>query len=401
MGVYRFRRGLTAFVVVSAVFVGCTSVSSTDSTSTIPAMTSTSSEATSTTSAATTTDTAVLGAEGWTFTEVPFLAREGSTYAVGDRWLFAWGGAPDRSGNLMSDGLLFDIGTGDWVSVPDAPIEGRYLAASVWTGSEFVVFGGHSFEDSFIDGAAFDPVAQKWREIPEAPLSPAAHPSAVWDGSEMVIWLAGNDSEFARLPLMGASQMAAYDPAANAWRTLEPPEELLVDASLLVSAQGLVLIGGPTTRDLGTIGLTGSVKALVQDLTTDSWRDLTEGPTAESVRPFELPDGSVGVVTDDGSVHRLIAMGWEPLTKIADPCPYDIGAASGGKAVFIKSCATYALDGTTPTVILQDDAYGATTNLYGSAFLATTEGVLVTLTDADPGEGTAGAVIIGIYKRSQ
>lgn len=197
-----FRSVLAAYVALTVVLVACEPG---------PASPSTASEGPSTTSLVGSTGTSLQTPAGWTFVEIPFSVREGSAYAAGGGWFFAWGGAPDRSGELRVDGLLVEIDTGEWVDVPDAPIDGRYSSTAVWTGEEFVVFGGHSFDESFVNGAAFDPSSRRWRLVPEAPLSVAAHPASVWTGSEMVVWLAGNDSQFGLLPLMSVGQRACQD----------------------------------------------------------------------------------------------------------------------------------------------------------------------------------------------
>lgn len=384
-------------MVLAACQPGVTSVPTTM----LDASTSMDSDGSSTPSTVSSAETSVAAFAGWTFIEIPFSVREGSAYAVGDGWFFAWGGAPDRSGDLRSDGLLVEIDTGDWVEVSEAPIEGRYSSTAVWTGTEFVVFGGHSFDGSFIDGAAFDPVSREWRRIAEAPLSMAAHPAAVWTGSEMVVWLAGNDSAAARLPLMSVGQMAAYDPVVDTWRTMDAPQVQVVDATLLETKNGLALVGGPTTRDLGTVGPVASVKITRLDPTTGTWDQPVEGPYAESVRPFALADGSVGVLTDEGSVHIFDDTGWILATQLPEGCWFDIGASSQGDAVFLKSCDTYQFEDDDTALILEQDAYGATTNLYGSGFLTTDEGQLTTLTDVDPAEGTTGTAAFGIFDSSR
>ncbi|MEX1124816.1 MAG: kelch repeat-containing protein, partial [Acidimicrobiia bacterium] len=104
-------------------------------------------------------------APGWTFTEILFTVREGSAYAIGNSFLFAWSGAPDRIGDMRRDGILINTDTATWKPVPDAPIQGRYSSSVVWTGTEFIVFGGHSFTESLVDGAAYDPTAGTWRQI--------------------------------------------------------------------------------------------------------------------------------------------------------------------------------------------------------------------------------------------
>jgi hypothetical protein len=88
----------------------------------------------------------------------------------------------------MNDGILIDLDSGESRPVPEAPLLSRYLASVVWTGAEFVVFGGHSFDESFVDGAAFDPGSESWRSISSAPLSPAPNPSAVWTGTGVLVW---------------------------------------------------------------------------------------------------------------------------------------------------------------------------------------------------------------------
>jgi hypothetical protein len=394
--------------VFAIALIGCDSGSTSNSTiafdgtsSTAPPTPTTTSfdTSTSTTSIEPPTTTSPEVAPGWTFAEIPFTVREGSAYAVGDRWFFAWGGAPDRSGALMADGVLVDIDTGDWVVIPTAPIGGRYLSTAVWTGREFIVFGGHSFHESFVDGAAFDPVTLEWRPIADAPLSPAAFPSGVWMETEMVVWVPGNDSEFASLPQVGVGQMAAYDPAGDTWRNLDGPQHPVMDASLLATINGLNLVGGPTTRDLGSGGSAVAVIVFRFDPATGGWEESEEGTTAESVRPFELSNGDIGVLADDGSVNEWDGTEWILITQFIEDCWYDIGAASTDGFVFLKNCGSYQLDGTATNLVLESGAYGATTNLYGSGFLATNAGELVTLTDSDPSEGT-GPAIFGVYDGS-
>jgi hypothetical protein len=157
---------------------------------------------------------------GWTITEIPFTIREGSAYATGGGWFFAWGGAVDRTGDLRSDGILIDIDTGEWILVPEAPISGRYQSSITWTGSTFVVFGGQDFERSHVDGATFDPQTREWTVIAPAPLAPAAVPAAVWDGDEVMVWLAGQDSDLAESPDPAMGQIATYDPSSDEWSLL-------------------------------------------------------------------------------------------------------------------------------------------------------------------------------------
>ncbi len=286
------------------------------------------------------------------------------------------------------------------MTVSDAPIEPRYAAASVWSGSEFVVVGGHSFDESFVDGAAFDPLTQTWREIADAPLRPAAFPSAVWVGGEVVVWMAGNESEFAQLPRAAQGQLAAYEPSADTWQMLDVPDVAMVDAVLLESDGHLVLIGGPTMRDLGTVGSRIPVTVLVHNRETGGWGDPVEGPVVEAGRAFRPREGVVGLLTDLGTAQVLTGTGWAVLDGLPEDCPFDTGAASGGGRVFLKHCSVYVLDGSTPRRILDSTDYGATGNLFGSGFLVTADGVLVTLGAKSPGEDQSNTAVLGVFNES-
>ena len=50
-----------------------------------------------------------------------------------------------------------------------APIAGRLAASGVWTGQEFLVWGG-TVAPGDADGAAYDPSADSWRTMAASPL---------------------------------------------------------------------------------------------------------------------------------------------------------------------------------------------------------------------------------------
>jgi hypothetical protein len=344
-------------------------------------------------------------APGWTFAEIPFMIREGSTYATGGHWFFAWSGAPDVSGHLMADGLLADLTTGQWTSIPVAPIEPRYMAATVWTGAEFIVFGGHSFSESFVDGAAFDPATGTWRTISPAPMSPAPNPTVVWTGDDMVVWLAGEDSGIAEIPSPNLGQLARYNTENDAWTEMNHPEMLISDAALQFDSGELTLIGGPLMQDLPG-GLTRPLQISSFDETGDTWSEPIVGPEVDSGRAFRFPDGHAGVLVTDGFLYRASDTGWEQL--IIGPPPYldegvgcwtDLGATNGRGVVYLRLCGyIYLLNGSELTPILAPQDYGATSNLGAAAFLATEDGRLVTIGDADlTVEFASGTVVFGVY----
>jgi hypothetical protein len=343
-------------------------------------------------------------APGWRFTEIPFTIREGSGYALGGGWLFAWSGAPDRTGDMRADGMLVNIDTGESLPISAAPIEGRYQPSVVWTGTEFIVFGGHSFTESLVDGAAYNPVTGVWREIAPAPMRPAAFPAAVWTGEVMVVWLAGDDSELASLPQPLVGQLASYDPSTDSWTQIDHPDLQLVDATLIApGSDELILVGGPNMRDLGTIGGDRAIYATVFDTSTETWTEPVTGVDTESARAFMLGDG-IAVLREDGQIHTLTETGWESLARFPDACWSDLSAVTGGTTVtYLKFCGgNYLLDGNDIVPILEADDYGTTPNTFGSAFLATDDGRLVVMGDSDGDtndlDQVSGVVVFGVYE---
>ena len=109
----------------------------------------------------------------------------------GSELILWWNEGPATS----RDGLIYSIATDTWRDLPEAPIPPRYRAATVWTGTEAIYWGGIALYDSagtlgvFEDranGAAYNPVSDTWRVIAASPLA-ARSASAFWTGSEMLV----------------------------------------------------------------------------------------------------------------------------------------------------------------------------------------------------------------------
>jgi hypothetical protein len=170
--------------------------------------------------------------------------------------LLVWGGADARQERFFGDGAAYDPENGTWRTLPEPPIGAR-APLSVWTGDELVVWGtGLRMHPRPRDGAAYDPATNSWRTISEAPIE-LTDATAVWTGREMIAFgaprreLPGDGvgdrsrvrprdrylAEAARLDALPAGSTAAwtdrelvawdylngtaaYDPAADRWRTL-------------------------------------------------------------------------------------------------------------------------------------------------------------------------------------
>jgi hypothetical protein len=103
-----------------------------------------------------------------------------------------------------------------WSAAPAPPLSPRFAQASVWTGTEFLIWGGvqdNQGQPEAGDGAAYDPVTRVWTPMPASPLSPRNTAFAVWTGTRALFWGGGNGS----VPLMDG---ASYDPASRTWAML-------------------------------------------------------------------------------------------------------------------------------------------------------------------------------------
>lgn len=181
----------------------------------------------------------------------PLAGRTAPVVAWTGREMLVW------SGSELDDGAAYDPSADRWRAMAAAPVTGRYSPATVWTGKELLVWGGDrdlSFASD--DGAAYDPAADRWRVLPRAPVAARTAPAAVWTGREMVLWGgigqpgAGDNSPLdtiveRRTLLSPVDDGAAYDPATDRWRTLEPVP--LLGRGFPIAAwdgQGMLLWGG-------------------------------------------------------------------------------------------------------------------------------------------------------------
>ena len=131
-----------------------------------------------------------------------------------------WGGVGD-GGECPASGGSYNPQTDSWTSLAmDGAPEGRAEPACVWTGSEFIVWGGllQGGTRSAGTGGIYNPDAKKWRPLPMdgAPKS-ARGVQSVWTGSEMLVW-GGAHLEGEPLVNVGLNTGALYNPRTNSWK---------------------------------------------------------------------------------------------------------------------------------------------------------------------------------------
>lgn len=210
---------------------------------------------------------------GWTrLADPPELRCCAATAWTGSVFL-VWGGHMGQSDESTASGLIYDPAADTWSPMPEPPTLGpRSRPASVWTGEELLIWGGADFNtpypyDAYADGAAFDPSTGTWGEpLPQAPID-ARQPFAVWTGTEMIVW-GSQDREQRRV------DGAAYEPASNSWRRIADAPGELTDATAVWTGQEMIVFGAALHG--GNHAETDSAIGIAYDPAADSWRDLPE-----------------------------------------------------------------------------------------------------------------------------
>ena len=180
------------------------------------------------------------------------------------RQLLAWG---------PFDALSYDPATNTWRMLPRPPTNAGRLA--VWTGKEFVGWGGGCCGDAFNDGAAFSPVKNKWRKLAPSPLAGSQSPQGAWTGRELVIFVGNVDPNGKTWPA-GLARAAAYNPAKNSWRRIAPIPDARGGASVIWDGREVLVVGGSTD------GKTWLRSAFAYNPATNRWRRLAPMPSARS-----------------------------------------------------------------------------------------------------------------------
>jgi hypothetical protein len=224
--------------------------------------------------------------DGWeVLVTIPQASEsEGSGDGASAVWtgseILIWGGGFSyRADGAISTGAGFDPRTSELRALPDSPIPVRWWHTAVWTGREMIVWGGADGDHERVDGAAYDPAADSWRRIADGPMGGYAH-TAVWTGREMIVWGGSDDyeAEGSRgYPRSFLSTGAAYDPASDSWRTLEPaPLEPRGWHAAVWTGAELLIWGG--VADCTQPTCTYPDDAGAYDPEAHTWREISAGP---------------------------------------------------------------------------------------------------------------------------
>jgi N-acetylneuraminic acid mutarotase len=94
-------------------------------------------------------------------------ARTAIQSVATDTHLYIWGGAINNAGTYtdQSDGAIYSLASDSWTPMSASPLAARTNAATVWTGTEMLIWGGAirgNASASYDDGARYNPTTDTW-----------------------------------------------------------------------------------------------------------------------------------------------------------------------------------------------------------------------------------------------
>ncbi|MHC4599590.1 MAG: Kelch repeat-containing protein [Planctomycetota bacterium] len=265
----------------------------------------------------------VTSLQGWT----PLPCAPRGRYRHATVWtgteMIVWGGHNGNQGGFLADGGRYDPATGIWKPLADSPLASRFMPSAVWTGAEMIVWGGMGGWGGPLraDGAAYDPSSDTWTALPSSPLTPRWGHSAVWTGTEMILW-GGYDGAIA-----GCADGAAYNPSTRSWRLLSSsPLASRYDHTAVWTGSVVLVWGGSGYTDTGAS----------YDPATDAWSTLPAPPITARYRHVSVWTGTEMIVwggrgtggyANDGARYDPSTSTWSPLPSCS-LCGRDLLAAA-------------------------------------------------------------------------
>lgn len=172
------------------------------------------------------------------------VARMDHTGVWTGREFVVWGGATSGS-SILGTGASFDSLSNTWKSVSaiDAPMA-RRVHGAVWTGERMMVWGGHDGNAWNPVGGMYDPRVQRWFPVPRSPILAREDHVMLWTGNGVLIW-GGRHGQGRR------GDGAVFNPGNNQWVSV-PPQGAPVarsNSSAVWTGQQAIIWGGRTTRE--------------------------------------------------------------------------------------------------------------------------------------------------------
>ena len=107
--------------------------------------------------------------------------------------MIVWGGYIDPASNAGTNtGAAYNPTTNQWRTLPSSGLVARYGANSVWTGTDFIVWGGtvhvSGVYNVYDDGARYSPATNSWTKLPSPGRPGVFEGASAWTGSELLLF---------------------------------------------------------------------------------------------------------------------------------------------------------------------------------------------------------------------
>lgn len=131
------------------------------------------------------------------------------------REFIVWGGVAGGS-SILDSGSKYDPAADSWVATAgtDAPIA-RHGHEAVWAGDRMFIWGGFDGNQWVPFGGQYIPEHQRWLPVPKSPLLAREDHAMLWVGNRVAIW--GGRHATGQL-----GDGALFDPIGNRWTPISP-----------------------------------------------------------------------------------------------------------------------------------------------------------------------------------
>ena len=224
-----------------------------------------------------------------------------------------------------------DVGT--WSLIPNGP--NPVGSPTAWTGTEVLVARAGCCDDAgSVDLAAYEPATNAWHQLPPTPLTPRSGAAGAWTGTEMVVAGGFASPDGVASHASPASDGAAWDAATNTWRQLPPSGLTPRNGGVRVwTGHELVVWGGLNSER--TIAYGDGARL---DPSTNRWRRLPAAPVPARGGAAAVWSGHEvllwgGPVVSSGPALDSVGRGGRHMTPLwtgGGPCPSRLCELSPG-----------------------------------------------------------------------
>jgi hypothetical protein len=197
--------------------------------------------------------------------------------------IFAFGLLASGCGERVTGGAVGTASReGSWEGLPEAPLSARHGAHAFSTGKVVLVIGGIDTDPcppaadcvpperpALRDGAAFDLASGTWRRIADAPV-PLDYLTGALLGDTLLLWVSGNGFLPGEVPAF-----LAYHVAEDRWEELPPPPSPQTELLQLIATESAI-VAYLSTQELRV------TPDLLYEPESRTWTELPEDPLVAS-----------------------------------------------------------------------------------------------------------------------